>query len=339
MISMPAPPPYRHRRRLIFDYLVMTPADADALSAELKAAYPTIKFVPDEYWRPYFDATLWKAETRAQDLARERGKPIPPRRYVPEIPVGKPVPYVESLGDLSHSRFEAWIEPPGWKPHWEGPSMCGNPYLTNYPPLCIQFWRGTFAMRSNLPKTMSAHSNAEPVPPDHDRIVELSMYGHLFGDWHLDSPEEKAFLKTVERIVYRITKVGIYRIDQEVLRPLAAPESWPGMERDKVYRYGHDAERWALARRHNYFWQVQHLYKPFAYPYAKAEFIDEDNLPEGERTRRANAERAKQEYEAKLAALDAETARNRAQRQAAKAAKAEAAATAMRRQKSRGVPP
>jgi hypothetical protein len=322
---MTGKPPYRHRRRLIFDYLVMTPADANALSAELKAAYPAIKFVPEEYWRPYFDETVWKAETQAQDLARQRGEPTPPRRYVPEIPIGKPVPYVDRLGDLRSTEFHAWIEPPGWAPRWAGPAPGGGPYMTNHPPLYFQFKRSDFAVRSNLPKTMSAHSNAEPVPPDDDRIVELNMYGHLFGDWHLDSPEEKAFLKTVERIVYRLTKVGRYRIDREVLRPFAPPEPWPRMNRDKVYRYGLDAERWALARRHNYFYET-YLYKPFAYPYAAAEFIDEDDLPEGERKLRAHAERAEIEYEAKLAALDAETARNRAARQAAKKAKAAASA-------------
>ena len=304
---MPADKPYRHMRGYTYQHLVMTPGDADEFSRLLRAEFPTVKFLSREYWRPFFDAAAWKRDSDARHEAWKRGEPPPPRRYAMPAPVGKSLPYHDSLGSPAETDFLAWIEPPGWQPQWGGDPAAGSLYVVNAPEVWFEFRRGTFAHWA-FPKGVNPSlSAAPPTDPADDHVVGLGD-GYAFAKWYVDDHEACAFHRVVPRLLLRVTTVGHLRVDEERRRPFRPYVRRDKKDRDRYWRYGHDAERWALARRHNYFTDTV-FRKPDTYPYAGEDFIRVEEMTARERKNHEEALVRVREYEAERAARAAARAK------------------------------
>jgi hypothetical protein len=301
----------RPRRSYVFESVVMTPKDADDLTNMLKREFAALKILSAEYWRPFFDEAAWERDSQARVEAWRKGEEPPPRRYAMPIPVGAPLPYHDSLGALSESEFIAWIEPPGWVPKWAGPHLAGNLYIDNEPESQFYFRRGKYGCRTGASDGKYSEMTVEPPVPADDRVVQL-YEGRLVGGWFLDNQAACAFHRVVKRLVLGFTSIGHYRVDEVLLRPYPPAEPRRRNDRSTRYRHGPDAERWALARRGNYF--AGNIFrKPSSYPYAPREFIGDDEMPERERRMRAEIAALRRE-------MDAEAA-ERTRRKAAKKSK------------------
>ncbi len=138
-------------------YVATTAKDAQDFSDALRAAYPDIRFLPEDYTEKWSEIWRWApviTEMRNHDCWS----------FDPPLmrdPSGDTLIYYDFLADPRQLNFTAWVEPPGWQPVWVRDDERGYYFLDNEPKLCFQFRRGWFTNSgtvdrpSNLPREMN----------------------------------------------------------------------------------------------------------------------------------------------------------------------------------------
>ena len=225
--------------------LCMTPADTAAFSNALRAAFPNIRFVSDEYWRHFVDQKRLKDDcwVHARQWAA-RVEPTPVRYHYVRDLEGQSLHYWDSLTDPAETHYRAWIEPPGWRPQWKPADWQGVRELDNIPNLEFTYSRSFFEIQR---RTGGIWSNDE-VLAGHNRET-VTLHGELFQvRWNRYDEEGEAFGKTVFKILRRLTVDRYIAVERESRKAFTGePFRHPAW-----CLVGHDADAWTLKRRHNY---------------------------------------------------------------------------------------
>ncbi len=290
-------------RRFHFEDLVLSPVDARRLGEEIRRAFPDVKFASMEYWRHYVDWRAWRREIARARRAEPDVRPLLNVVYRMSDPSTRPMRYFDTLADAAENQFYIWREPNGWAPVWGPVDRSGIRYIVNIPPLNVLFRRGDYRCEGRAAARPSGGFVSPPRSLPESTIVELSP-GHLAGTYYLHDADQKAFQFRLANILRRMTTTGLYRVDRALRRPYRETAGREATLRSMTHRYGLDAERWALARRENYFAysSARGLFKPVSYPYAPEDFIGDDELPPREIARRANLAESERRYRAVVAA-------------------------------------
>ena len=295
-------PGYRTKR---LQNLVVTRADALAITKALRAAFPSLRITLSNLSESYYD------EQRYYERCHEwherggvrSGVPKPEREV--RDPRGEPFPYFASFAVPEQDDFTAWIEPLGWQPRWtEGKDKWGFYRLLNRPLLEFRFLRSQFDAKGERGPGNHLFADA-PEPLDPEEIIYLTG-GQVCAHWPKENSPAKAFFEKVFRIVARLTTDSFISVGPNLKARGAEPFRSGGY----YYRAGRDACAWTLQRRHNYF---QDRWKPGNYPFKP----DEIYTPQELAAERARNEALWAEMKAKT---EAEIEANRLRRPRAKRA-------------------
>lgn len=239
-------------------WLCMTPADAQAFSDALKAAFPAIRFVARDYWEPFVDQARWLADCREWTRREKLGLPrINVRRHMRD-PAGEPPRFLESLAVPEVNNFFVWVEPPGWRPVWGPEDDQGLRYLENTPRLWFQFCRADF-----IRGWPGGRGEKADPRPKHSRDIHVLRGDRFVVRWNPREPEAEAFGKKVWNILRQLTVCEFFIFDSLSRRAYRAQPQ----RSERMLLAGRDAAAWSLKRRHNYLrgntWDA--LLKPSAY--------------------------------------------------------------------------
>jgi hypothetical protein len=223
--------------------LCMLPADVQAFSDALNAAFPAIRFVSVDYWEHFVDMPRWEADCREYRRREKLGLPkIELRRHMRD-PTGESLHYWDSLADPAETRFYAWIEPPGWRPRWGPEDEDGLRYVENTPRLWFAFKRSSF--QRGWPR--GGWIDTEPRPAGGRDTLVLKGYDFVVR-WNPREPEAEAFGKKVFNILRKLTACEFKVFEPESRRAYSA-QTW---RMQKQCLAGRHALAWSLKRRHNY---------------------------------------------------------------------------------------
>lgn len=249
----------------------MTPQDTAAFSDALKAGFPNIRFVSLDYWRPFVDWPRFKEDCRQNERRWKQRLPRPPVVYHLRDLAGEPLHYWDSLAHRAETDFQAWIEPPGWRPEWGPPDWQGVRELENMPALEFTFRRSHFEFLG--PKRWHSF-NDEPVALNGRETIVL--HGTTFEvRWNRYDTDGEAFGKNVFKILRKLTVDLFINVDRETRK------AWS----DKPARMpsyclaGHHADAWTLKRKHNYLAEDGGpLMKSARYRFRRAEIFTDAEL-------------------------------------------------------------
>jgi hypothetical protein len=155
-------------RRLTSKRVLFIEEDAAEFSAALRGEFPSIRFLP-------------KDESRWIDV---------------EAGMDAPLPYLPSLAAPNVSVFQAWLEPPEWKPvllpvsTWEGDALS----IFNKPHFSFIF------IRSEVPRAKGENE------------IEHMNEGSVYAYCGMSDREHKRFVAKVFRIVDKMT-VRVFDVD------------------------------------------------------------------------------------------------------------------------------
>lgn len=275
---------YRSFRKKHFYNLLTTRRDAADFSAALRAAFPAIKFLREEYWEQFVDWNSWRQRVAEAHARRARGEDVPRVSYQSRDPEGEPLEYYESMADPRERHFRAWIEPRDWKPFWT-PFGDGDQYhIVNEPEMDLQYSRQSFVCEDR-DETEERAFDDPPQRKSDDESIRL-RWGSLYSGYYADNAEDKAFVHKVFRIAKKLTTNVLINVDKPTRRPMFLE----GRPRGVNVVAGLHAAAWSLEHRHNY---LDFYTKAPGFPYDPAEVLPED---EWDFTKKEKA------YAAKLAA-------------------------------------
>jgi hypothetical protein len=280
----------------VHESVIVTREDAFEFSETLRAAFPRIRFVRQDFANKFFDFESWRA---ASNASKVEGKEPARRLDFTRSPDNELPDYFPSLADVLETRYMVWVEPPGWKPRWRMRKRDDLLVLENRPRLHFTFWRGGFdcpdyRRKDGLhgdPHLPVRDLDLMPMPIDRKEPILLSGY-RMLGGWKTGDQEAKAFIAKVWRLLDKIATNRLVSVDNRTFQPI--PPDGSAMVEPYV-RAARGALAWARARRHNYLNWTGHWYKPEAYfRWLRAEDDDASDddrppSPRGERMRKRRA--------------------------------------------------
>jgi hypothetical protein len=215
--------------------LELSPTDLDIFSAALLDSFPTIRFLLSDYREPWVERQFGYRELEGRRYRETISETMRP-------PHGDPMPYAQSLRHLPQDRILVWLEPPGWRPQWSAKPYRQNKYvLLNEPSLHFIFVRSAYIIQG--PEGTRGDQLEPPALLGEDEVCCL-WGGHMYGRYYADDLEQQDFLRSVWRIVRRITTQELVLIDLSTLDFRLVPKALP-------LRVGLDAARWTQQdRRH-----------------------------------------------------------------------------------------
>jgi len=267
-------PEHDFRSRSRGSDVCMTREDAQAFSQGLREALPRLRFVSDEYWKPFIDWDAWRATLEEHRRRDQAGLPTERARYRMRDPVGEPLHYWDSLCVAEEGHFYGWIEPPGWEPAWGEEDDYGVRRILNPPPLQFHFRRSKFRCYG---RDVGVDQIAFDDPPEARSEAELIRLdgGTLDFRWNRYDEEARAFTNRLFRILSKQGTNRFINIDLDSRRALSLT---PLRNRFGIVA-GHHAERWALSRRHNYIFPSSGLVvKPASYRFATGDVMSAEEL-------------------------------------------------------------
>jgi hypothetical protein len=196
---------FRTRFKII-RHLQMSPIDLERFGSALRDAFPRIRFIERHYERHWIENVY---------------RDVPGSKH-PELvsstmrrPHGDPMPYLPSLAAGSASIVVGWVEPPNWQPEWSEQPLREECYLLLNPPeLCFNLFRSHYHVLG--PKGAWRVSSQPPALLADDERCYLSG-GNLDGPYLFYEEEQKEFLRTVWRIMRRVTTRNLWSVDDNPL--------------------------------------------------------------------------------------------------------------------------
>lgn len=248
--------------------LFVTLDDARAITDALRAKFPALRIVAQEYWQAYVDMTTYLARQRTNIRRQERGEPSLFNPVGVIDPADRGLVYYDSFGDLSELDFGAWIEPPDWRPDWQWRGEC---YLiANLPDAFLIFSRNRFLYR-DLRHPDRWQVDSRPIRRHEATHKAYLSPGTFTGAWSRDSDEARRFVAKSMRVLKAMTTDRFVWVDTATHRPFANSAISGGA----AVRVAADAARWALSGRYNYLgsWNAAMAMKPADYPYSPEDFM------------------------------------------------------------------
>ena len=180
--------------------------DLAAYERALRHAFPDLRILPRDYWGA-LEKEWW-----------HKGQVTRP------LPANLQVPYRESLNTKDDRLLMVWREPPGWSPRWGRHPESGVIVILNAPERMFFFDRimGRFQ-----------RGEREDFDP-----------GRVWGSYHPDDKDQKAFVAKVVRLVTKVATnklAGFGPGSLTELRPLVSCELWAGPQAIEWCR--HDPRR------------------------------------------------------------------------------------------------
>lgn len=250
----------------VLESVIMTRADAFAFSEALRAAFPRIRFLREDYADKFIDYPQWRQACREAEAAGR----MTPRRYAfARLPKDEGPDYFPSLADVLEKNFYVWVEPPNWRPRWRLRKREDLLVIENLPRLRFTFRRGGFSCPD--PRRRDG-LHGDPHLPTHDLDLQpdwidnkepIALEGYrMLGGWTKGDDVAKAFVHKVWRILGKMSTNRLVYIDRHTLQPIPPDGS---ASAEAYVRAANDALRWARGRRHNYLAWSNHWYKPERY--------------------------------------------------------------------------
>ena len=211
--------------------IALTRKDADAFSDALRAEFPAIRFLDDDFSAPWIDH-----EASAERLRLMNAGKLPPESpwKVMRHPGAESLRYWSSLGEAVR-RATVWIEPRGWRPRWSpAPNREGIYTVINMPRLRFAFTRSRFFLESN-PRDPWHTPRGFDDPPDNipeNEMLTLFCKG-MSGYYRLDDKEHQAFLRRVLRILDKHTTTELAYCDRKTREPKGVSsvrDVWAGFD-------------------------------------------------------------------------------------------------------------
>jgi len=262
----------------VLECVIMTRDDAFAFSEALRAAFPRIRFLREDYANKFIDYSAWREACRE---AERKGRMTPRRYDFARLPKNEWPDYFPSLADVLEKSFFVWVEPPNWRPRWRLRKRADLLVIENLPRLRFTFWRGGFYCPDPR-RTDGLHGNPhlptrnlDLQPGFIDSKEPIALEGHrMLGGWTKGDDVAKAFVHKVWRILGKMSTNRLVSVDRHTLQPIP-PDGSAAVE--AYVRAANDALRWARGRRHNYLAWNNHWYKPERYfDWLRPEEDDED---------------------------------------------------------------
>jgi hypothetical protein len=245
----------------------LTHEDAAEFSQALCAAFPRLRFLSQDHWKPFVDWDAWHAEIEAWRRRDPKGLESEPIRHRMRDPAGLALQYWDHLGVAEESAFDGWIIPDGWKPEWGETDKYGIRRIVNPPRLALFFRRGQFHCPDRRPLREAVRFRDPPEPRGDEETLELEG-SQLNIRYNRYDEAAAAFAKAVFRILYKHVVDRFITIESKSRRALT-----PVPERNRRFGVaGRRAEAWALKRRHNYL-LVPNSVKPVSYPFAPGDVM------------------------------------------------------------------
>lgn len=227
-------------------FVALTRKDADAFSEALRTEFPAIRFVRADYSEPWIDRDAVKERLRLKNIG---ALPQDSPSLVMRHPGAEPLPYLPSLAD-AFRRTTAWVEPPGWCPHWSSaPNREGIYTIVNRPRLEFEFTRSSYI---RWRQRRAFDEPPDTLPPDEILVLNCDR---LCGRYARDDKEQQAFLRKVWRILDKLTTTELAYCDRDTLEPL-------GISTVRDVWVGFDAIEWARHDKRHYFRDSGTFYRP-----------------------------------------------------------------------------
>lgn len=236
----------------------------------MRAAFPRLRFLSRDHWKPFVDWDYWRAEIEAWKRRDPKGLESEPIRHRMRDPTGETLKYWDHLGVVEETAFDGWVIPEGWTPEWGEADTYGVRRIVNPPRLALFFRRGEFHCPDRRPLREPVRFRDPPESRGDEETLELEGC-QLNIRYNRYDDEAEAFAKAVFRILYKHVVDRFIDIERESRRALT-PVPW----RNRRYGVaGRRAVAWALERRHNYLLVPQQV-KPAAYPFAPGDVMSDE---------------------------------------------------------------
>lgn len=239
----------------------LTHEDAAEFSQALCAAFPRLRFLSQDHWKPFVD---WGAWHRAWE---ERERIDPEFRHTEHVrhrmrdPTGLALQFWDHLGVAEETAFYGWVIPEGWTPEWGETDEYGIRRIANPPRLELFFRRGQFHSPNRRPPSEPVTFRDPPEPRSDEETLELEG-SQLAIRYNRYDDQTEAFAKSVFRILYKQAVDRFVDVEYKTRRAYTATP-W----RNRRFGVaGRRAEAWALERRHNYL-MVPERAKPASYQF------------------------------------------------------------------------